>query len=98
MRDLGTLNGTGLVSFDGKSVSVAYAITVMEGSGNVRRAQGHLMGEAAALFEMMGHGEVELALETGEKVSVIIVSYNPGGDAEIFVSGPVPGFEQAPPR
>ena len=91
MRYLGTLMGSGSVSFGVETSKVKYEISVFEGSRG-KSASGQLTADSRTFLGIMNTpGLAKLHLEGGGSVDFVISKLSvPSDRAEIQVSGPIP--------
>lgn len=92
MAVLGRINGRGTLITKGDEASVSYDITITQ-SGGLKEASGSIIGGPSDIFAAFNASESLLRLEKGGEIKLIITQIGtPGGEAQVMVSGPVPGF------
>ena len=87
MRQLGTLTGQGVLVTDGAESPVASKIAVWQD----QRADGTVQGNHAALLASFNATEQRLRLSSGEELKIVMTRVE-SEEAEIDISGPVPGY------
>ena len=92
MAVLGSIKGNGTLITNGAEASVSYDITVTQ-IGGMKEASGSINGAPSEIFSAFNAAESRLRLQSGAEISLIITQVGtPGGQAQVKVSGPVPGF------
>ena len=86
---LRTLEGEGVLRFDGQEHPVRYRLCVWRRGGTVK-ADGGIEGAPEMLLDSYKQPRCTLDLATGEPVEIIVMHYGHGTGADIVVSGPLP--------
>ena len=93
MTPIGRLVGSGRILADGTGLgAVEHRISAFR-PRRLIEARGSIGGDGGLLFEASEASEVELTLETGGQIKIMVTNYPVFSDAaDVLVSGDMPGY------